>query len=986
MVVIFPHVIRDIIIVLFFRLESHMLSGFGFINFIYPKSLQATAEKVCNFEFQREAVTILRGADAKETLNHFEWKENSQNYVRNFYTKEGRFVEAILIPNFTKKEEPHEKLWNKIINLEILRQWCSISSSNLGIIIPNYNIVDHFKFYGISKPYLQEVLDIKSIHDNNNRLLIFNASCKVLATIRVASETRLKKEISHCITDINMLLLMFRDELKGSGVVVTGLVVYSGKNLHLESNCTKCQHFIVTREEFESAESINNFWKKYKEKNIFKKIKTKLPEGDKEKEFMAVTSKILPYLASYQYEVCNTQFLPTLQGDATRDILQAELLLDRYQMEIAHSLEERIILKGDYGTGKTIICIKNIEILSTVLRDRETIYYINFHGKSELDRVISNRIKSFHRNIKVLKGDSTLSNIIDSKILPIEEKAGTKMVHLFVDEYNTESLTKEEVNTLVKLFSKKEHFRKSKILLAIQPIEITRTDLHYIHGEESEYSENGNKLHELEKIMTVKCLQHVMRTTVQINSLIEITQEYLNEKSNQYTRNVESSQHEDEISQNTDLVIRENLIEDESSKAYSNSEENIRKDGFLIGDSRQQVTSSEHCSAASENTQIGLSQEASNISSEVSNGKNNFLTGDFKSQLTISEHGFAVAGNAQIGLFREPSNISSDVSNHKYKFLTEDSKSQITIFEHGSTASKNMQTGLTRETSNSNSNVTQYQYAKTVDFDELHKLTSTEVVNSGKNCQRRVTKYRYYFQSSIGHYISGSLPNLINLTYYNRNEALELFASLFQLIEIKAKKTAIIHFEHDNPRWLIDLFKLSTFPSLSIVDDVENFLSNDNDKVVLVKNYNCVRGIEFSDVILLLDEHEYHLKQFIPEAMARCQSNLSIVINPAENGILSKEAVKELIEYWKKVNSEEEKKFINILELHFCECTSAIRCSRKVGQENLFCKKTREGCATTCYEVHKNSPSYKKMSEEIKQKIVSNTSLDQSGKREARKR
>ena len=74
------------------------------------------------------------------------------------------------------------------------------------------------------------------------------------------------------------------------------------------------------------------------------------------------------------------------------------------------------------------------------------------------------------------------------------------------------------------------------------------------------------------------------------------------------------------------------------------------------------------------------------------------------------------------------------------------------------------------------------------------------------------------------------------------------------------------------------------------------------------------------------------------------------------------------------------------MEFHFCECISAIRCSRKVGHENLFCKKTREGCATTCYEVHKNSPSYKKISEEIKQKIISKTSLDQSGKIEALKR
>ena len=121
-----------------------------------------------------------------------------------------------------------------------------------------------------------------------------------------------------------------------------------------------------------------------------------------------------------------------------------------------------------------------------------------------------------------------------------------------------------------------------------------RTDLHYIHDEESEYSESGNKLHELEKIMTVKCLHHVMRTTVKINSLIKITQEYLNEKSNHYIRNVGSSEQKDEVSQNTDVIIRENLIEDDSATVLFNSEVNICKDGFLTGDSKQQVANSEH--------------------------------------------------------------------------------------------------------------------------------------------------------------------------------------------------------------------------------------------------------------------------------------------------------------------------------------------------------------------------------------------------------
>ena len=168
------------------------------------------------------------------------------------------------------------------------------------------------------------------------------------------------------------------------------------------------------------------------------------------------------------------------------------------------------------------------------------------------------------------------------------------------------------------------------------------------------------------------------------------------------------------------------------------------------------------------------------------------------------------------------------------------------------------------------------------------------------------------------------------------------------------------------------------------MDDVDDFLSNNNKGVVLVKNYNCVRGIEFSNVILILDANEYHLKQFIPEAMARCQCNLSIIIKPAENGQYREDSVTDLMEYWENVNQEEdEKKFIRILKLQFCKCTSTIMCSLKADDKNQYCQKVTEENAVAFYKIHKNCRRYQEMSDEIKDKIVSNKSLDKSGKNAA---
>ena len=207
---------------------------------------------------------------------------------------------------------------------------------------------------------------------------------------------------------------------------------------------------------------------------------------------------------------------------------------------------------------------------------------------------------------------------------------------------------------------------------------------------------------------------------------------------------------------------------------------------------------------------------------------------------------------------------------------------------------------------------------------------------------------------------------------------------MFHLIESKTKRTVITHFERDNPRWLINLFKVSTiFPSLAIAYDVEEFLSKNSKRVVLITNYNCVRGIEFSDVILLLDANEYHLKQFIPEAMTRCQSNLPIVIIPAENVINQGDVVIDIVEHWKNINLAEEGKVIQIFKLDFCKSISGRICRGKVGHENLYCRKAKEEDTVICYEIHKKCDGYKKISEEIKRKIVKNISSDGSRRKSA---
>ena len=306
---------------------------------------------IYNFKFEEKPVKISVGVDASKILSYSEWQKEGRDYVRKYYTSRGKFFEVILLPDLMKQDEI---LWSEVINIEVIKSWCGMSNNKLALIFPSYNILNHFNVYGITNSVLQEALGIKYFSANLRRLIVFDASRNVLLIIRVASDDSLKDEINHCLADVKLLSLMLRDELEGSEVVVTGLIVYLGCNIHLVETCQHCRYFIVPKKIFDSKENIDELWKNNAD-DIQKHVDKKMLFKNKRKLFMDVCCKLLPYLAQYQYQVVDNPILPINRADPAKNIEETMLLLDRYQMEIAYSKEKRVILKGDYGTGKSIV-------------------------------------------------------------------------------------------------------------------------------------------------------------------------------------------------------------------------------------------------------------------------------------------------------------------------------------------------------------------------------------------------------------------------------------------------------------------------------------------------------------------------------------------------------------------------------------------------------------------------------------------------------
>ena len=209
-------------------------------------------------------------------------------------------------------------------------------------------------------------------------------------------------------------------------------------------------------------------------------------------------------------------------------------------MEIAYSDEKRILLHGNYGTGKTIVALKKIKLLCKCLKEKEVIYYVNFARKSRLDCAVRQIFKT-NEKVRVLRGGCSLSHLVKTEILPKEAKNDSKNIHLIVDAYDSESLTAKESKVLYKIFTEKEQFKNSTLLIALQPIKIHRINYYNIAGKWQKYFDEQHAFWLLKKIMIEHQLKYVMWTAIEINTLAEIAQNYLSEKSNQYIHSYQSN-------------------------------------------------------------------------------------------------------------------------------------------------------------------------------------------------------------------------------------------------------------------------------------------------------------------------------------------------------------------------------------------------------------------------------------------------------------
>ena len=729
-------------------------------------------------------ILLYRGASAPELMNIVSLKQEYKCYFERFFSK--RLNDAICLPQHGDKV------------MRTLEKWCCDTTKNNkkgALIIQNVDLLKQMSYLGIQRKGFVD-------SEKSSCYLVYNCTENVILYLQLAKDVDNKgnmgKEMKRCRSNIHLLVNLYRNELESSGVTIVGIIISNSETESLKLNCELCSIFLVSMKVFENLDSCKFWWN---QNSGWLKVDD-LDQNQKEKCFSSFCSKMIGLMAC-----TNCTWLPSFTTKFASQIKQACLILTPEQVEVIYYSKNHTILKGDFGTGKSIVLQKKLENLAKKISEDEIIYYINYDDKSNIFVGIKNFIEKACPNksnkIQIWKntGRQKLSGIFQSILNKVDKRINS--VHLFIDEYNGEDLSVNEAKMLKENLNKK-HFEHSVIFIATQPIEKQRT--HTFQYSDKKQRLEVNLFDKLEGVFEIRELTRVMRNTVQINTIAKVVQKYLKDKQNEF-------------------IYYHPCVRQTSNSGQRTNQDTpkTRKKKFL---------------------------------------KRHFLKYfDFKEKYIVK---------AKTPEKRNRKNLAQESAAEQ----TPSSPTNLVVN----------------------------------DLDLAHKLVDNIEVNLDENASElKITSSYVFCESRIGHHIESKNPKLVLPHQFgNFFENMISYAAVLDSLEIQKHRTVIIHFEQFPPTILTKALETLSIP---VLDNVEKFMSS-NDHPTLITNFQSVRGMEFENVIVVVDPDEYYLKQYFPEAITRCTANLCLMLLEDKKKKRKKETVKGIVERLEKCDPKVVEKLI----------------------------------------------------------------------------
>ena len=393
--------------------------------------------------------------------------------------------------------------------VKTMEHWCrntNRSSGIKGLVLHNFSVLRHLEHFGFTREALKEKLKIETFSEAPV-IVVYNPQENALLLIRNAENQSMATDIKLGLDDLKMFILLSNEKLKGSNMKLISLVV-ADKDDDLELECPNCINNVLSLETFKDPAVFERWWE---DKAAHFENET---AGNINPEFInSFLAKITGIVAA---TLIYGKYVPAMTDRPDQQMENFVVLLNRQQMEIVYSHHNHIIIRGGFGCGKAIVAAAMLKKVSESLKNDEKLYYICFDSRSELlDQMTHTTQKKDAANVIAFHNEEkrSLSDIIND-ILGKNETA--KKMNFIVDEYDGEDLDKSEAESLNRIFN--TSLKQSFILLIVQPIQKDRR-INLVTQRRNRF--------ELLKTMKPYQLNRVMRNSVEIHNLVNLTMNVL---------------------------------------------------------------------------------------------------------------------------------------------------------------------------------------------------------------------------------------------------------------------------------------------------------------------------------------------------------------------------------------------------------------------------------------------------------------------------
>ena len=487
-------------------------------------------------------IEIHGGAGKKgiRVLKVGQWKIKCDSYFNRYY-KTSNFI---VVPS------------EKDLIMDTLREVCSGSKSR-GFVFKNYNIVNHLQFLGYDESSLNTKLGITLKNQSISYIAYIEQKNVILICNKLVNGDTTNQCLKNIVAMVKYFLTLYNSIIQASGVVIIGLLIREKENQSKLFECNFCHLFSPSYEVFESPTTFKHWLNCIENYGDWWDLEN-LKKG--KKLFNDLAAEILCFMALQE------KGLPSLTDDKNQQFKQTYMLYTPQQMDILFSDAKNLVIQGSYGSGKSILGLKKLELISKCLKQDERIIYINFDSKSYLHFLMEKNVREYVRisSRKIIfinsirqisespdgliyvchnSEDQNLSSILQEKInlnmrprkVPrtkflIARKVKRRNFHLIVEEYDGETLVYDEADQIIKLVQTGE-FQESNIIILAQPLMKKRI---WNKGKES-FEKETCMFHKLEDVFKIVKLDEVLRCSNEICNITKLTQNFVQNKDSVFT-------------------------------------------------------------------------------------------------------------------------------------------------------------------------------------------------------------------------------------------------------------------------------------------------------------------------------------------------------------------------------------------------------------------------------------------------------------------